>query len=315
MRTSGSLPSCAMSRCPSISHAHAQVTHDRRHPRRADHAYHSYHPQIRIFRAATELNINTVAIYSKEDFGSLHRYKADEAFLVGQGKSPVGAYLAAEEIVDIAVKNDVDAIHPGYGFLSENTRFVELCEQANIMFVGPPSHVIQRFGDKTEARELAREFNVPIVPGTESAVHTVAEAKAFCDEIGYPVICKAAFGGGGRGMRIVRSVDELETNFLSASSEALTAFGNGSMFIERCVEPLGAARARHCVRVALTQPVRCPAQVRRVAAARRGADPCRRDGHSAPLRARLFRPAPPPEGCRGRACDWPSRRARARTLR
>ena len=190
---------------------------------------------IRIFRAATELNIKTVAIYSKEDFGSLHRYKADEAFLVGQGKSPVGAYLAAEEIVDVAVKNDVDAIHPGYGFLSENTRFVELCEQANIMFVGPPSQVIQRFGDKTEARELARQFNVPIVPGTESGVHSVAEAKAFCDEIGYPVICKAAFGGGGRGMRIVRSADELETNFLSASSEALTAFGNGSMFIERCV--------------------------------------------------------------------------------
>ena len=191
---------------------------------------------IRIFRAATELNIKTVAIYSKEDFGSLHRYKADEAFLVGKGKSPVGAYLSAEEIVDIAQKHDVDAIHPGYGFLSENTRFVELCEQAGIAFVGPPSKVIQQFGDKTEARELAKKWNVPIVPGTEAAVSTVEEAKAFCAEIGYPVICKAAFGGGGRGMRVVRSADELETNFLSASSEALTAFGNGSMFIERYVE-------------------------------------------------------------------------------
>ena len=170
---------------------------------------------IRIFRAATELDIKTVAIYSKEDFGSLHRYKADEAFLVGQGKSPVGAYLSAEEIVDIAVKNDVDAIHPGYGFLSENTKFVELCEQAGIAFVGPPSKVISKFGDKTEARELARQYNVPIVPGTESGVNSVAEAQAFCDEIGYPVICKAAFGGGGRGMRIVRSADELEANFNS----------------------------------------------------------------------------------------------------
>ena len=107
-----------------------------------------------------------MAIYSKEDFGSVHRYKADESFLIGQGKSPVGAYLAAEEIVATAQEQGVDAIHPGYGFLSENTRFVELCEQAGIAFVGPPSKVIHRFGDKTEARSLAREFDVPIVPGT-----------------------------------------------------------------------------------------------------------------------------------------------------
>ena len=107
---------------------------------------------IRICRAATELNIKTVAVYSKEDFGSLHRYKADESFLIGEGRSPVQAYLNAEEIVEVAQRNGVDAIHPGYGFLSENTKFVKLCEQAGIAFVGPPSHVIQRFGDKTEAR-------------------------------------------------------------------------------------------------------------------------------------------------------------------
>lgn len=189
---------------------------------------------IRIFRAATEMNIKTVAIYSKEDFNSVHRTKADESFLVGKGKSPIGAYLSAEEIVSIAKEHDVDAIHPGYGFLSENTRFVELCEEAGIVFIGPPSHVIQRFGDKTEARQLAEQFNVPVVPGTKHAVETVEEAREFCSEIGYPVICKAAFGGGGRGMRIVMSEDELEQNFLSASREATTAFGNGSMFIERC---------------------------------------------------------------------------------
>ena len=191
---------------------------------------------IRIFRAATELNIKTVAIYSKEDFGSLHRYKADESFLVGEGKSPVGAYLSAEEIVDIAVKNNVDAIHPGYGFLSENTRFVELCEQAGVTFIGPPSKVIHKFSDKTEARALAIAHNVPVVPGTPEWVTSIKDAREFCEKVGYPVICKAAFGGGGRGMRIVRSADELETNFNSASSEALTAFGNGAMFIERYVD-------------------------------------------------------------------------------
>lgn len=189
---------------------------------------------VRIFRAASELNIKTVAIYSKEDFGSLHRYKADEAFLVGKGKSPVGAYLSAEEIVDLAVKQGVDAIHPGYGFLSENPRFVELCEQAGIIFVGPPSDVIKRFGDKTEARTLAHEYDVPVVPGTPTAVTSFAQAREFCEEVGFPVIIKAAFGGGGRGMRIVRHDGELEANFTNASSEALTAFGNGDVFIERC---------------------------------------------------------------------------------
>ena len=213
---------------------------------------------VRIFRAASELDIRTVAIYSKEDFGSLHRYKADEAFLVGKGKTPVGAYLSAEEIVDLAVKQGVDAIHPGYGFLSENTRFVELCEQAGIAFVGPPSSVIKRFGDKTEARQLALEFNVPVVPGTPSAVSDLATARAFTDEVGFPVIIKAAHGGGGRGMRIVRSDAELEENFQRASSEALTAFGNGDVFIERCAlrAPVAAASLlHHAACVSLPRPL------------------------------------------------------------
>ena len=191
---------------------------------------------IRIFRAASEMNIKTVAIYSKEDFGSLHRYKADEAFLVGANKSPIAAYLSAEEIVAKAVEHNVDAIHPGYGFLSENTKFVELCEQAGIAFVGPPSKVIQRFGDKTEARAVAREFNVPVVPGTEHAVTDVAGCEEFTAEYGFPIIIKAAFGGGGRGMRVVHHADELKQAFESASNEALTAFGNGSVFLERYVD-------------------------------------------------------------------------------
>ena len=182
------------------------------------------------------MNIKTVAIYSKEDFGSLHRYKADEAFLIGEGKSPIAAYLSAEEIVEKAVEHNVDAIHPGYGFLSENTRFVELCEKAGIAFVGPPSKVIHRFGDKTEARALAREFDVPIVPGTESAVTDLAGCEAFAAEYGYPMIIKAAFGGGGRGMRVVRTAEELKQAYESASNEALTAFGDGSVFIERYVD-------------------------------------------------------------------------------
>ena len=191
---------------------------------------------IRICRAATEMDIKTVAIYSKEDLGSLHRYKADESFQIGAGKSPVAAYLSAEEIVELAKKEGVDAIHPGYGFLSENTRFVQLCEEAGIIFIGPPSKVIHSFGDKTEARKLAVEYNVPIVPGTEHSVSTVAEAAEFCETIGYPVICKAAFGGGGRGMRVVRNAEELGPLFNEASNEAEKAFGDGSMFIERYVD-------------------------------------------------------------------------------
>uniref|UniRef100_A0A7S0E4E3 Pyruvate carboxylase n=1 Tax=Phaeocystis antarctica TaxID=33657 RepID=A0A7S0E4E3_9EUKA len=191
---------------------------------------------IRICRAATEMDIKTVAIYSKEDLGSLHRYKADESFQIGAGKSPVAAYLSAEEIVELAKKEGVDAIHPGYGFLSENTRFVQLCEEAGIIFIGPPSKVIHSFGDKTEARKLAVEYDVPIVPGTEHSVSTVAEAAEFCESIGYPVICKAAFGGGGRGMRVVRNAEELGPLFNEASNEAEKAFGDGSMFIERYVD-------------------------------------------------------------------------------
>ncbi|MEM6795145.1 MAG: biotin carboxylase N-terminal domain-containing protein, partial [Acidobacteriota bacterium] len=159
---------------------------------------------IRVFRAATELGIRTVAIFSHEDRVHLHRYKADEGYLVGRGKRPVAAYLDIEEILAIARENEVDAIHPGYGFLSERADFARACEKAGIAFVGPDPSVLETLGDKTAARDLAIAAGVPVVPGSDGPVKDLEEARAFVAENGLPVIIKAAMGGGGRGMRVVR---------------------------------------------------------------------------------------------------------------
>jgi pyruvate carboxylase len=191
---------------------------------------------IRVFRAATELGIRTVAIFSHEDRVHLHRYKADEAYLVGRGKSPVAAYLSIDEIVGIARENQVDAIHPGYGFLSEKAEFARACEAADITFIGPDPDVLARLGDKTTARELAIECGVPVVPGSDGAIADLGAARAFVDAHGLPVIIKAAMGGGGRGMRVVRNIDELESALSRAQSEAQAAFGDGTVFIERFIE-------------------------------------------------------------------------------
>lgn len=164
------------------------------------------------------------------------RYKADESFLIGKGLTPVAAYLNIKELVATAKEAGVTAIHPGYGFLSENAGFAEACAEAGITFVGPPAHILRVFGDKTQARALAIEHGVPVVPGTPGPIGTVAEARAFSREVGYPVIIKAAHGGGGRGMRVVRNDEELEENFNRASSEAKAAFGNGEVFVEKFVE-------------------------------------------------------------------------------
>ncbi|MCA9651488.1 MAG: pyruvate carboxylase [Myxococcales bacterium] len=195
---------------------------------------------IRVFRAATELDIRTVAIFSHEDRLHLHRYKADESYLVGKGKSPVAAYLEIPEIIQIALETGADAIHPGYGFLSENANLAQACEDAGIAFVGPPPAVLQALGDKTQGRRLAIEAGVPVIPGTPDAVADVDAARAFADEVGYPLMVKAAKGGGGRGMRVVRQAGDLEDAFGRASSEAAAAFGDGTVFIERFVE-----RPRH----------------------------------------------------------------------
>lgn len=195
---------------------------------------------IRVFRAATELGIRTVAIFSHEDRVHLHRYKADEAYLVGRGTSPVQAYLGVDEIIEIALQNEVDAIHPGYGFLSERADFAQACVDAGIAFVGPSPAILQSLGDKTAGRELAIAQGVPVIPGTDEPVDSTSAALDFAKTAGYPLMVKAAFGGGGRGMRVVRSETELVEAFPRAVSEAKTAFGNGTMFIERYVE-----RPRH----------------------------------------------------------------------
>src|SRR5580765_2559263 len=158
---------------------------------------------IRIMRAATELGLRTVAIYSKEDRLSLHRFKADEAYQVGEGQGPVQAYLDVDGIVALAKEKGVDAIHPGYGFLSENPALPRACERAGITFVGPSAALLDLLGDKTAARRLAKKAGIPRVPGSESPVSDPAEAARIAAQVGFPLIVKAAFGGGGRGMRVV----------------------------------------------------------------------------------------------------------------
>ncbi len=188
---------------------------------------------IRIFRAANELGLRTVAIYSNEDRLALHRFKADEAYLIGKGKGPVEAYLDIAGIVAVAKSKGVDAIHPGYGFLSENAAFARACEKAGITFIGPTPDLLELLGDKTAARRLAQSAGVPVLPGTENPVKSIAEAKKIAAEIGYPVIVKAAMGGGGRGMRVVREESELEARIEEAQSEARSAFGDASVFLEK----------------------------------------------------------------------------------
>lgn len=190
---------------------------------------------IRVFRACTELGIRTVAIYSKEDRLSLHRYKADEAYLVGQGKAPVEAYLDVEGIVEVAARSGCDAIHPGYGFLSESEELARACAEAGITFIGPEPTHLGLFGDKVKARQVAIRAGIPIVPGTESPVD-LAGAQAFIESVGYPVILKAVSGGGGRGMRVVRNEGELVDSFTRASSEAQASFGSAGVYVEKYLE-------------------------------------------------------------------------------
>src|SRR3954468_13230365 len=161
---------------------------------------------IRILRAANELKLKTVAVFSQEDRLSLHRFKADEAYLIGGGKGPVQAYLDVEGILALAVEKEVDAIHPGYGFLSENPALPRACQQAGITFIGPSAEILESLGDKTAARKLAQSAGIPVVPGTENPVDPDhPDAGEIAGQIGFPLIIKAAFGGGGRGMRVANS--------------------------------------------------------------------------------------------------------------
>ena len=195
---------------------------------------------IRIARAASELGLRTATIYSHEDRLSLHRFKADEAYEVGNSKGPVAAYLDVEGIVGLAVDRGVDAIHPGYGFLSENSGFARACAAAGLTFVGPTAELLDSLGDKTSARRLAQSAGVPIVPGRDLSTADPEAVRRTAEEVGFPLIVKASFGGGGRGMRVVQDRNELLERVEEARTEAQRAFGDGSIFLERYI-----ARARH----------------------------------------------------------------------
>ena len=193
---------------------------------------------IRIFRACYDLGLRTVSVYSNEDTYSLFRTRADEAYLIGRNKSPLAAYLDIPAIVGLAVHRGVDAIHPGYGFLSENADFARACEEAGITFVGPSSRVLAQMGDKLAAKATAIACGVPIIPGSTEPLQDADEAVEKALSYGFPVILKAAAGGGGRGMRRCDSGNEVRTNFQLVKSEAKKAFGNDDIFIEKyLVEP------------------------------------------------------------------------------
>jgi pyruvate carboxylase len=195
---------------------------------------------IRVFRAATELGLRTVAIYAEEDRFSRHRFKADEAYQLDATKGPVGAYLDYEGIVALAKSKGVTLIHPGYGFLSENADFARACEREGITFIGPSADLLGSMGDKTAARAQAIAAKVPVLPGTDDAISDPDQALTVAHEVGFPLIIKAAFGGGGRGMRIVEKPSELQARLAEAQEEAQNAFGNPAVFLERYIK-----RAKH----------------------------------------------------------------------
>ncbi len=195
---------------------------------------------IRVFRSAHELGIRTIAIYAHEDRFALHRFKADEAYRVGKPGEPLRAYLNVEGIVALARERDVDAIHPGYGFLSENAAFARACRQAGLIFVGPRTEVLEQLGDKLAARKLAQQAGVPVLSGSEHPVRNPAEARTLAKKLGYPVIVKASMGGGGRGMRVAISADQLAGALEQAQREAGSAFGIPDVFLEKYI-----SRARH----------------------------------------------------------------------
>lgn len=190
---------------------------------------------VRIIRACRELGIRTVAVYSEADKDALHTQLADEAICIGPANSKE-SYLNMERIISATIITKADAIHPGFGFLSENSKFVELCEKCNIAFIGPSADIINRMGNKSEARRTMIEAGVPVTPGTKDPVYDAKTGKSLADEMGYPVIVKASSGGGGKGMRIVENSEEFETNFNTAQRESVNAFADDTMYIEKYIQ-------------------------------------------------------------------------------
>ena len=195
---------------------------------------------IRVLRAASELGIRTVAIFSHEDRFALHRFKADQSFLVGEGKEPVAAYLDIDDILRVAHDARVDAIHPGYGFLSENPDFAEACAKAGITFIGPKPEVMRGFGSKVAARALAEKAGIPVMPATGALPYDDAEVEKLAEQVGYPIMAKASWGGGGRGMRVIENAGELHEQIAAGRRESKAAFGNDEIFLEKLVR-----QARH----------------------------------------------------------------------
>ena len=190
---------------------------------------------VRIIRACREMGIQTVAVYSEADAEALHVYLADEAVCIGPAVSKE-SYLNMESIISAAMVTGAQAIHPGFGFLSENEKFAELCEKCNLIFIGPPSSVIRKMGNKTEARNTMINAGVRVIPGWNQSIQTVEEAKQIAEELRYPVIVKAALGGGGKGMRTAFSEEEIENAYLTARAEAKAAFGDDSVYMEHFIE-------------------------------------------------------------------------------
>lgn len=195
---------------------------------------------IRVFRSAHELGIRTVAVYTHEDRYALHRFKADEAYQIGGEGEPIRNYLNIDTLIKICKKHDIDAIHPGYGFLSEKPEFARACRENGITFIGPSTEALDQLGDKTSARQLAEAAQVPVLGGSKEAIKNIAEGQAIARSLGFPIILKAAHGGGGRGMRVVTTEDQFESQFEQAQRESITAFNSPDIFIEKFIE-----RARH----------------------------------------------------------------------
>ena len=195
---------------------------------------------IRIMRAANEMGKKTVAVYAEEDKLGLHRFKADEAYRIGEGMGPVAAYLSIEEIIRVAKLSGADAIHPGYGLLSENPDFVDACDAAGITFIGPKAATMRALGDKASARRVAVEAGVPVIPATEVLGDDMAAIIAEAKEVGFPLMLKASWGGGGRGMRHILNEKELPEKVMEGRREAEAAFGNGEGYLEKMI-----IRARH----------------------------------------------------------------------
>ena len=191
---------------------------------------------IRILRAGHELGLTTVAMFTYEDRYSLHRYKADESYQIGSDDEPLKPYLDVEEIIRVAKENDVDAIHPGYGFLSENVNFATRCREEGIVFIGPTPETMNRLGDKVAAKIVAKEVGVPMIPDSQKDLPDEAVAAEEARRVGFPLMVKAVAGGGGRGMRVVRTEADFIKSYREAKGEAKTAFGNDTIFLEKFIE-------------------------------------------------------------------------------